>query len=300
MPDGLTVYYRVTPQSNDKGRPAWFSKSLALQSMLVSLQDCGAPYSVVYVADGGVPTDLAPIVERSGEVVTISGGSAAKALRRLLDLLQQPEVTAGPGLLWLAEDDYLYRREAFRQLLAAYDGIPEAGYFNLYTPDNRAWHATHLSQPALRGPDDQRLVDGVRWQRVYDSNASFGIRRDLVAADAPLLRAGSRSGAGWDHTMLLLTNGLRPFSWRHLLSDLYLEPRAPSLAKAAARPVIRTWLNLLQASRRGRPGSAWYAPVEDLSTHVEVGYLSPHWDAEAHAEQLAAELGSGKGPGGAA
>jgi hypothetical protein len=298
MSEALTIYYRVTARSNNKGRPAWFSKELALRSMLVSLQESGLPYSIVYVADGGVPADLAPLIEQTGDVVPISGGSAAKAMRRLLDLLVQPAASSGSGLLWLAEDDYLYQRSAFAGLMAAYAAIPEADYLNLYTPDNAAWHATHLSQPARRGPEEERQVGDVRWHRVYDTNASFGVRREVVASDARLLRAASFSGAGWDHTMMLLTSGLRPFSWRHVLTDLHVRPQPQALARAAARPVIRTSLNLLHAARGSRAGSAWWAPVEDLSTHVEEGYLSPHWDSRAYAEQLAAETGYGTGPGG--
>jgi hypothetical protein len=55
----------------------------------------------------------------------------------------------------------------------------------------------------------------------------------------------------------------------------------------------------VHTARRGRPGHAWYAPAEDLSTHVEQGYLSPHWDSQAYAEQLAAETGDGTRSGGA-
>ena len=299
MSDALTIYYRVTPRSNRKGRPDWFSKELALRSMLVSLQDCGSPYSIIYVADGGVPEDLAPLIEQTGEVVLISGGTAAKALRRLLDLLRQPAGSAGAGLLWLAEDDYLYRREAFARLMAACASIPDADYLNLYTPNNAAWHATHHSQPALRGPEEEREVGGVRWHRVYDTNASFGVRPDVLAADTRLLQAASFSGAGWDHTMMLLTSGLRPFSWRHVLSDLHLRPTPQAVARAGARPVIRSTLNLVHAARGSRAGRAWWAPVEDLSTHVEEGYLSPHWDAKAYAELLATEPGDGTHPGGA-
>jgi hypothetical protein len=284
-------------QVNDKGRPPWFSKRLALTSLLVSLRASGSTYEIVYVADGGVPVELQSLVEETGEVSQISGGSAAASLRRLFDLIER-RAHGDRGLLWLAEDDYLYRRDAFRHLMVAQAGIPDASYFTLYTPDNSEWHAQHPSQPGRRGPADERQVGDLRWRRTYDTNSTFGIRPEVVASDLRLHRASTYAGAPFDHVALTLTSGLQPFSWRHLFSDLYPRPTARAVAGTVARPVARASLNLLHAFRGSSGARSWFAPVEDQATHVEQGHLSPHWDSQAYAEQLAAQTPGGAGPGG--
>jgi hypothetical protein len=183
--------------------------------------------------------------------------------------------------------------------MAACASIPDADYLNLYTPNNAAWHARHHSQPLCAVLRRKREVGGVRWHRVYDTTRASACGRTVPRRRHPA-PAGSqllRRRLGPHHE--LLTSGLRPFSWRHVFSDLHLRPTPQAVARAGARPVIRSTLNLVHAARGQPCRPRVVGPVEDLSTHVEVGYLSPHWDAKAYAELLATELGDGTHPGGA-
>jgi hypothetical protein len=280
----LVAYYRVTPTGNGKPRPAWFSRRTCLLSFLNAAQRVGA--EVVVVADGGVPAELADLVP--GRVVTIRGGSAARSFRGLLDVVDR-----SADLVWLAEDDYLYRPEALEAVCAAAGALPHADYFGVYTPDNAAWHADHRSQPAA-GRDGRcwavagregRCWDiaGRTWRRAWDSTSTFGVRGAALREDTGLLRLCSRAGGPWDHTCVLAVQGVRPYPWRHLYADLYLRPSRASAGRVVTRPAVRAAVDVAALRRAGR---TWVAPVRDLATHAEPGYVAAGTDWAAVAGDL--------------
>ncbi len=274
----LTAYYRVAATGNGKPRPPWHDPRTALRSFLVAAGRVDA--EVVVVADGGVPAALADLVP--GRVVTVRGGSAATSFRRLLDV-----VDAADGLVWFAEDDYLYRPDALTRVVAAARALPHAAYFGVYTPDNTAWHADHASQPGVPGSGQRWDVDGVAWRRAWDSTSTFGVRAAALREDAALLRLASRAGGPWDHTCVLAVQGVAPYPARHLHADLYLRWSRASAGRVLTRPALRATLDLA-ARRRAAGGRArtWVAPVVDLATHAEPGYLAPGTDWAALAASL--------------
>jgi hypothetical protein len=274
----LTAFYRMTPHGNGKPRPAWFSKRLALRSFLDALARAGDDVRLVHVADGGVPQELADLVRASGEVVHVRGGSAPKSFRRLLQVARG---VPGDGLVWFAEDDYLYRPEALTALLGAADALPQADLFGLYTPDDTAWHA---SQPGRRGQAREHEVDGRTWRRTWDSTSTFGLRAGALRADARLLSLCSRTGGPWDNTCVTVLQGVPAYSWRHLHADLHLRPSRASAGRVVSRPLLRAAAN---AAALARPGRTWVAPATSLATHVEPGHLAPGTDWEALAREQA-------------
>lgn len=261
----LTAYYRVTPSGNGKPRPAWFSRRTAMRSFLHAAGRAGA--EVVVVADGGVPDDLRDLVP--GRVVPVLGGSAAKGFRRLLDVADAPD-----GLVWFAEDDYLYRPDALEQVRAAAAALPHADYLGVYTPDNAAWHAAAPSQPARRGPEQAWTVDGLRWRRAWDSTSTFGVRAEVLREDAALLRLCSRCGGPWDHACVLAVQGVGPYPVRALHTDLFLRLSPASAGRVVSRPLLRAAVDLAARTR----SRTWVAPVVDLATHAEPGHVSPGAD----------------------
>jgi hypothetical protein len=278
----LTVFYRVTRSGNGKPRPAWFSPRLALRSFLDALDRSGAANRFVTVADGGVPDDLADLLTARGEVVPVHGGSAPKSFRRLLDVARS---VRGDGLVWFAEDDYLYRPDAVAALLEAADALPQADLFGVYTPDNAAWHADHRSQPGRRGPEQSWQVGDRTWRRAWDSTSTFGLRARALREDAWLLRLCSRCGGPWDNTCVTAVQGVPPYAWRALYADLYLRPSRASAGRGLSRPALRAAANLAALAR---PGRTWVAPVTSLATHAEPGYLADGTDWAARAAELAA------------
>lgn len=278
----LTVFYRVTPASNGKPRPPWSSPRLALRSFLDALDRSGARTRFVTVADGGVPDELAGLLAERGEVVVVHGGSAPKSFRRLLDVAR---TVAGDGLVWFAEDDYLYRPDAVTALLEAAEALPSADLLGLYTPDNAAWHARHRSQPGGHGPEQAWQVGGRTWRRAWDSTSTFGLRARVLREDAWLLWLCSRCGGPWDHACVTALQGVAPYDWRHLHADLFLRPSRASAGRVVSRPLLRAAADTVALLRRGR---TWVAPEVSLATHLEPGYLAPGTDWAARAAALGA------------
>ena len=276
--DRVTAYYRVSRVGNGKPRPAWFTPRAAMRSFLAAADRAGA--EVVVVADGGVPGELQDLVP--GRVVTVRGGSAARGFRRLLDVAGAPD-----GLVWFAEDDYLYRPDALSAVRAAAVELPHADYFGVYTPDNARWHARHASQPGHRGPAQPVQAGGRAWRRTWDSTSTFGVRAGALREDARLLRLCSRAGGPWDHTCVLTVQGVAAYPWRHLHADLFLRLSRASAGRAVTRPVLRAALDLaaLRRSARGR-ARTWVAPVVDLATHAEHGHVAAGTDWAALAGGL--------------
>ena len=277
MDEDLSAYYRVTQHGNGKPRPPWFSLRTAFASFLHAAGRVDA--RVVVVADGGVPRELSDLVP--GRVVPISGGSAARSFRRLLDVALGDMAVGDEGLVWFAEDDYVYRPNALEAVRAAARALTCADYFGVYTPDNAAWHAASRSQPARHGPEQGFDVAGRRWRRAWDSTSTFGVRAGALREDAALLRRCSRAGDPWDHTCVLAVQGVAPYPWRGLYADLFLRPTRASAGRVVTRPLRRAAVDL--AARRGR--RTWLAPVVDLATHAELGQVAPGTDWAALARR---------------
>ena len=282
MAERLSAYYRVTPAGNGKSRPAWFSAERALRSFLAACAQAGSPVDLVFVADGGVPPELAPLVADSGPVVPVRGGSAPRSFRRLLDVATARET--GDALVWFAEDDYVYRPEALALVLAAARALPQADLFGVYTPDNAAWHRRHASQPGLRPPEERFDVAGRPWRRTWDSTSTFGLRAAALRADAGLLRLCSRAGGPWDQACVAAVQGVPPYPVSALHRDLFLRPSRASAGRVVSRPLLRA---AVDTAARTRSPRTWVSPVVDLATHAEPGYVSPGSDWAA----LAASYG---------
>ena len=278
----LTAYYRSTPAGNGKPRPPWFSKRLALRSFLRAVEQAGPGVTVVHVADGGVPDELADLVAVSGEVVPVRGGSAPRSFRRLLDVALARE--RGEGLAWFAEDDYLYDPCALAAVLAAADAVPQADYFGLYAPEDGDWYARSPSQPGRRGAPASYDVQGRRWRRAWDSTSTFGLRAQALREDAALLRLCSRCGGPWDNTCVAVVQGVAPYPLRHLHADLFLRLSRASAERVVTRPLLRAAADLA-ATRRRR---TWIGPEVDLATHCELGHLSSGTDWAALANTMRA------------
>jgi hypothetical protein len=273
----LHVIYRATGKVNTKPRPPGFSKERSLQSFIRAWEACDAAGELVFVNDGAVPAEIAAM-EAAGRVLTRDAlelhGSYWTAVR-----LAVAAGWADDDLVYLAEDDYLYRPEALTELVAAAGRLPAVDYFALYATVGGTMPNGHplsrgLRRARLRG---ERLVavGGVAWHRATSHTSSFAVRLAALRADRTLHLLGPRCSAAWDHALCLALQGRAPYGPLTLLEPLH----EPSGATPSRRAKIVAWRLALTAeallTRRRRRLAA---PLPALATHMEGGWIAQGTD----------------------
>jgi hypothetical protein len=290
----LSILYRTHPGENRKQRPAWYSRQLALMSLRRALERADVEQTFTFVADGGLPQELLPLVRPTDGVARIRGGSAASSFRRAIDVaLVAAESDPDDTFYWLAEDDYLYVPGAIEALLTAVGHFEEASYFTLYKPDDSAWFETHKSQPAATVPPLVRAQppDGdVRWRRVSHTTSTLGLRRATLLEDAALLKLGTTPGSPFDAATWHTLQGIPPYPWRYLFHDLdgYWRPRG--VAKVFGKPPMRAVVNLAAERRASRRERVLIAPSSDLAMHLETDVMPAGTMWQEHARDCLASL----------
>lgn len=246
----LHLVYRSSGKENNKRRPPFYSKTLALASFLRAVERSDEVGSVVFLNDAPIPRATVEMMSKAGEVVNRTGLTLARSYREAITLPLQRRWPSS-DLVYLSEDDYLFRPQAFTSLIRAAHDIPEAAYFAFY---------------ATIAPGGRRLATATGdWRVAESTTSSFGARISLLAADRWLHMLGSRAEADFDRAICTAYSGLRPYGWHEVLSGA---GASPGLKPTAARVVARTTLNLGShlARRRRR---LLVAALPSLATHME-------------------------------
>ncbi len=243
----VRVLYRYSEEAPGRpSRPRFFDKDVALASFLRAVSAASTRPSVVFVADGALNSRTRVAMERFGPVVTISKRGNSGSYRLLLDVVRA-RGWERDALVYFAEDDYLYRAEAFDRLAAAAAAFPHAEYFTLYDHPDRYGRA----DDADTGRVDVYLAPpGQHWRTAESTCMTFAARTGAIHRDMDAQIAGLAQEIPMD----------RPI-WRHTLFE---RPRAQG--PGAPRPVL-------------------LSPIPSLATHCHDGFLAPgvDWDAEARA-----------------
>lgn len=282
------VLYRTYPGANTKARPGWYSRAIALRSLRHALDVVDVPTTVTFVADRGLPAELEPEVGPDEQVTVINAGRVASSFRHALRITQVLARSATQDTLyWIAEDDYLYRPEAMRELVEAATRGPAGAHFTLYAPDDHDWHATHPSQPLRTVPPlDQPLVcTATSWRRIPSSTSTMGMMAGDVPVDAPLMRFVSYTGAPFDEACDLALQGIAPYDLRHLIADIDAGPGLRGIVKAVGKPTMRVATNAVAALPRRFP-RILLAPETNLATHMEAGKISHDYDWAGLADRI--------------
>ncbi|HEY2736693.1 MAG TPA: hypothetical protein VGI70_21985 [Polyangiales bacterium] len=294
----LHIVYRSYGGENRKSRPPWYSKLLALGSLLRAKDRLSSPVEILYLNDGPIPPDRLRVMERTGEVIARAKLGNAGSLR-LAYALPRTRSWADHDLVWYAEDDYLYRPDALSGYLAAAAVWPEASYFSMYAsfgwrgsgPPVTAGTAIHRDTwvPSEWRDSEPRSVEGHPWRRALSTTSTFGGRAGAIAQDETLLNVAMMAGRAFDATTCLLLQGHRPFTLRLIAEPVRESLRWKSFAISAARIAVDAW----QLTHRG-PKRLLVASEPSLCTHLELPYLAlgSDWDALAHAcERWSLEAG---------
>lgn len=264
----LVVVYRSTARENTKPRPPYYSKLVCLLSLLRALEHCSASSEIVYYVDGAPAETVAPLMHKTGEVVTSQRAGLAESYMGALRV--GCERADAEDLVYFGEDDYLYRPEAFDSLVAAATAIPRASYFGLYAA------VFELRAESIR-------VGDAVWRTGDSTTSSFAVRGAALRKDLRLHGLGPRFGRVWDQEICLAYSGVRPFRWSSLLGQALggMPPgeEMPTLLRLK-HIVGRSWMNVIAIQRAFRPHQL-IAPRPLLASHLELPYMAEGTDWEA-------------------
>lgn len=280
----LHIVYRSYGGENKKLRPDYYSKSLALASLIRAVDGLErGQVEVIYLNDGPIAAECLREMERSGEVLNRSGMKLRGSMRTALAL---PIERGWPleDLVWFAEDDYLYLPSALNALVAAARSCPEASYFGLYAQigsklpsgkpleENRVPYDWRGSEPIT--------IQGHPWYRALSTTSTFGCRVKALLEDRRMMHIAMMSGGAWDHSTCLMYQGFSPYSASSLMEGLYGAQGKRGLLHRAAVAAARVGLNGYQAARSigTRDRKLLISPDPALITHLETAHLATGTD----------------------
>lgn len=271
----LRLLYRHYGGDNTKPRPAYYSKLLALASFLRAGEALPRPPEIVYINDQVRPGPIRSLMEATGEVVDVQGGSDARSLRAMLS--REASRDASPEqFLFFSEDDYLYRPDALCRLEEGIASLPGADYLAMYgsgaldvTASDR--RAVPLPDPGAGTGEAAVSISGVSWYRAVSCTSSFGCRVATLREDLRLLKLCSASGGAWDHTTCLAVAGFLPFTGQDLRADLFPGRSTPAgeWPRAMARGAVRLAVTA-RSLRRSSHRRTLFASDPELMSHMEL------------------------------
>ncbi|EIV93540.1 hypothetical protein [Frankia sp. QA3] len=294
----LRILYRSVGSENAKNRPAFYSKKLALASLLRAVENVGIPTRIVFVNDGPIPADRLSMMADAGEVVPVTRGSNRASYRHVL---RMPRLRgwAADDLVWLAEDDYLYTEHSLSALVSAAAALPDVEYFTLYGTSRLSPASTRRRPKVAEGGGNHEhapVVEGVSWARAATTTSTFGLRVGTLVEDELLLRSIPFVGGAFDRATCLTLQGFQPFRLPELGGEppmVELPTAAARIARRAALTGLRATLNAVALARPERRRRTLLVPALSLATHMELGdALVPGYDWAAEADRVLAWLAS--------
>lgn len=254
---GVLIVYRFAPEpSRRPDRPDGFTKEVAFRSLLTAVEHVPGGAHLVAVVDG---TEPAPAFLAGTVDDLVASGQRRGSSWSFLQALEVASRWPHDDFVLLAEDDYLYRREALDRLAAAHRALGGSASPCYLTP--------YEHPDVYRLADRERgtevsVLDGTHWRTCASTCMTFGASVSRLERDAAFLRLA----AGVDGTA----------SWR-MWDALLRRRRADLVAWSTAK-------NVLARRRRGRPLAGHAADVLTvLSRRARGRLLAPIPSLAAHA-----------------
>jgi hypothetical protein len=251
----IHLVYRSSGKENTKPRPRFYSKALALASFLRAVDQSSEVVNVIFLNDAPIPRGTLKMMGKAGEVLNRNGLTLERSYREAITL---PLERGWPSsdLVYLSEDDYLFRPEAFTRLARAARDIPQAAYFAFYA--STATEQRRL--PTAHGD----------WRLAESTTSSFGARISVLAADRWLHLIGCRAEGDFDRAICMAYAGRRPYSWQEVPSNV---GAGAGLKATTARVLGRATLNL-GSYRARRQCRLLVTELPSLATHMEEPHLA--------------------------
>ena len=289
----LRVVYRSYGGENKKNRPAFYSKLLALASLVRAAECLGDEVRMTFVNDGPIPAERIALMQSVGEVLTYDRLGMRGSYSTALALARKrgwPE----EDLVWFAEDDYLYQPHSLLSLVEGARRLPQADYFGLWASfgflalDGRT--LPHQTPVPLNWKESAPVtVDGQVWRRALSTTSTFGVRMSALRRDYFVLALGHLAGLeAFDHAVCLHYQGERPYPWHRLRRDMVFAGKGSGREKFKHFVIapVRAAMNLWSLRRDGSGGQLWCS-YPAMCAHMEIGEIPRGHDWLAAANDCA-------------
>jgi hypothetical protein len=185
MSSNIVFFYRLYQGDNAKGRPSFYSKSLAFASFLQGYSILKCDKHLVLMLDGNELTSEYKRLAGShlDDLYYLSGVGNCTAYLKLLDVIQ---MYRRYDYFYISEDDYLYTENAFVEMLRALNSIANIDYISLYDHPDR--YNRHDNRSALKG-DRIYLSGDWHWRTVESTCMTFGGHVTSFCKDLPTHRS---------------------------------------------------------------------------------------------------------------
>lgn len=183
--------YRSSPKDNksDK-RPEYFSKLDCLRSFLSSynLLEDDRKGDQIFLNDGNIESKISNLMySQKGKIISLDELGNSKSLRKAYEIFLKSNWDEN-DVVYFAEDDYLYKPEAFICLANAFVEIQEGDYFSLYEHPDRY----NRTDDADGGKSKIYLSQNCHWRTVESTPQTYGVRVKVLKSDIWIHKLGSK------------------------------------------------------------------------------------------------------------
>ncbi|WP_428235437.1 hypothetical protein [Gracilimonas sp.] len=206
--------YRSAPgDSKSEARPVYFDKKHCLISFIHSVQALPDKNrgDLIFLNDGNIDSSIIEIMETvNSSIETLEGVGNSPSLRFAHHLVLKsnwPE----EDLVYFAEDDYLYRNEAFQYMLHAAEDISEAHYFTLYDHPDRYTRNDDVNDGLSKILKSRDL----HWRTVESTCQSYGVRLQSFKKDWWIHKIGTSLGTPRGREMFRAVQGIGKYFWKY-------------------------------------------------------------------------------------
>lgn len=205
--------YRSAPgDSKSEARPVYFDKKHCLISFIHSFQALPDKYrgDLIFLNDGNIDSSIIEIMETvNSSIETLEGVGNSPSLRFAHQLVLKSNWPEG-DLVYFAEDDYLYREQAFTKMINAAVDIPEAHYFTLYDHPDRYTRNDDVNS----GLSKIYISRDLHWRTVESTCQSYGVRIETFKKDKWVHKLGTAFKIPRGREIFRAVQGVGKYFWK--------------------------------------------------------------------------------------
>jgi hypothetical protein len=165
---------------NSNHRPNYFNKHSCLMSFVRAVKNLkGHPYKIYFLNDTDISKNKLGIMKKYGEVINLGGKGNGGSMRYIFSKATK----SNSKYVYFAEDDYLYKENAFSEMLEAFE-LLKPDYITLYDHPDRYKGLITDSNRKIK----LYLGKNQHWRDCYSTCMTFGARAEVFNRDVEFMK----------------------------------------------------------------------------------------------------------------